>query len=76
MNLNHWGSITTPVYGTSEKGIYRGAELFAGPARLGGSYYRGVLPYVRIVTPDGVSAQVGMGRGSMSLRPASTPWPC
>jgi hypothetical protein len=31
VNLKQWGAITTPVFGTSEKGCYARAELFAGP---------------------------------------------
>ena len=54
-----WGLITAPVYGTSEKGAYRGAELLAGPNKFG-SYFAGVLPNGRVVKPAGVSTQVGM----------------
>ena len=47
VNLKTWGAITAPVYGSSESGIYTGAELFAGPNKFGsyfsGSYLMGKL---------------------------------
>src|SRR5262249_39399559 len=55
----NWGRVTTPVFGTSESGVYADAELWAGLNKLG-SYLRGVLPKGRIVPPAGVSVQVGM----------------
>jgi len=55
----NWGSVTAPVFGTSEKGVYSAAELFAGPNKFG-SYYSGVLPNGRIVKPAGTSIQIGM----------------
>ncbi len=64
-----WGSITAPVYGTSENGVYSGAELFAGPMKFGTDYYHGVLPNGRIVHPAGVSAQVGMNPLGAALTP-------
>src|SRR5215472_16086360 len=60
-NLN-WGTVTAPVYNSSETvagGVYSAAELFAGPNKFG-SYYAGVLPNGRRVTPAGLSIQVGM----------------
>ncbi|HKA53844.1 MAG TPA: hypothetical protein VKJ47_09315, partial [Candidatus Binatia bacterium] len=48
----NWGTVTAPVYGSSEAGVYAGAELFAGPNKFG-SYFAGVLPNGRIVTPAG-----------------------
>src|SRR5262245_51829174 len=58
-SLGDWGLITEPTYGTSESGPYAGAELFAGPNKFG-TYYSGVLPNGRFVTPAGVTIQVGM----------------
>jgi YVTN family beta-propeller protein len=65
----NWGSVTAPVYGTSEKGVYKGAELFAGPKKFGGLYYHGVLPNGRIVRPAGTSIQVGMNPLGLALTP-------
>jgi YVTN family beta-propeller protein len=56
------------VYGTSEAGAYSGAELFAGPNKLG-AYYAGVLPNGRKVTPAGNSLQVGMNPLGLVLTP-------
>src|SRR5262249_35138958 len=36
---NDWGAITAPVFGTSETGVYSGAELFAGPKKFGPNYF-------------------------------------
>src|SRR5262249_19239951 len=68
IDITNWGSITTPVYGTSETGIYSSAELFAGPNKLG-SYYAGVLPNGRKVTPAGTNVQVGMNPLGVTLTP-------
>ena len=65
---NKWGEVTAPVYGTSESGAYAGAELFAGPNKFG-SYYAGVLPNGRKVTPAGTSAQIGMNPLGAALTP-------
>jgi YVTN family beta-propeller protein len=66
----HWGSLTSPVYGTSEPaGPYAGAELFAGPRKLPGGYFHGVLPNGRLVTPAGTSVQVGMNPLGITLTP-------
>jgi len=69
----NWGSITAPVYGSSETqaagGIYSAAELLAGPnkaaelslpAGVTSTYFDGVLPNGKKVTPAGVVAQIGM----------------
>jgi YVTN family beta-propeller protein len=64
----NWGSITAPVFGTSESGVYSGAELFAGPNKFG-SYFQGVLPNGRIVKPAGTSIQVGMNPLGVALTP-------
>ncbi len=66
VDISNWGSITAPVYGTSETGVYAGAELFAGPNKFG-SYYAGVLPNGRKVTPAGSSLQVGMNPLGLAL---------
>jgi YVTN family beta-propeller protein len=68
VDLTNWASITAPVYGSSETGSYSGAELFAGPNKLG-SYYAGVLPNGRKVTPAGTSLQVGMNPLGLTLTP-------
>ncbi len=71
ITANNWGSVTAPVYGTSEptnNGLYANAELFAGPNKFG-SYYSGVLPNGRKVTPAGVSVQVGMNPLGTLLTP-------
>ncbi len=59
IDVTTWGLVTAPVYGTSQRGAYRGAELFAGPDKFG-SYFAGVLPNGRVVKPAGISTQVGM----------------
>lgn len=66
VDLSNWGSVTAPVYGSSESGAYAGAELFAGPNKFG-SYYAGVLPNGRKVTPAGTSLQVGMNPLGLAL---------
>src|SRR5215831_13774927 len=68
ISTKNWGRVTAPVYGTSEQGVYKGAELFAGPNKFG-SYFSGVLPNGRIVTPAGVSVQVGMNPLGIALTP-------
>lgn len=59
ITIENWGTVTAPVYGTSEADVYAGAELFAGPNKFG-SYFTGVLPNGRIVKPAGQTIQVGM----------------
>ncbi|HEY3414011.1 MAG TPA: bifunctional YncE family protein/alkaline phosphatase family protein [Armatimonadota bacterium] len=66
---NNWGMVTAPVYGTSESGVYKDAELFAGPAKFHSTYYHGVLPNGRIVKPAGISVQVGMNPLAIRLTP-------
>ena len=68
VNLENWGTITAPVFGTSETGAYAGAELFAGPNKFG-SYYAGVLPNGRIVKPAGQTIQIGMNPLGAALTP-------
>src|SRR6266496_3670959 len=62
----NWGAVTAPVYGSSEPGTYAGAELFAGPNKFG-SYFSGVLPNGRIVTPAGTNIQIGMNTLGVAL---------
>ena len=67
----NWGSVTTPVYNSSEPvsgGAYAAAELFAGPNKLG-SYFAGVLPNGRKVTPAGSTIQIGMNPLGMAVTP-------
>lgn len=68
VDLKEWGALTAPVFGTSESGVYAGAELFAGPDKCG-AYFSGVLPNGRIVKPAGVSIQVGMNPLGLVLTP-------
>src|SRR5215813_13843499 len=68
IDANKWGSITAPVFGTHESGVYSAAELFAGPNKFG-SYYAGVLPNGRKVKPAGLSIQVGMNPLGAVLTP-------
>ncbi|MDQ2733150.1 MAG: beta-propeller fold lactonase family protein, partial [Armatimonadota bacterium] len=70
ISSSNWGSVTTPVYGTSEAAPYTGAELFAGPLKLSnGNYFSGVLPNGRVVNPAGISTQVGMNPLGAALTP-------
>ena len=71
ITANNWGSVTAPVYGSSEptnNGLYANAELFAGPNKFG-SYFSGVLPNGRKVTPAGLSVQIGMNPLGTLLTP-------
>ena len=68
IDSTNWGMLTAPVYGTSESGLYAGAELFAGPNKFG-SYYSGVLPSGAKVTPAGTSIQIGMNPLGIALSP-------
>ncbi len=68
INRGNWGTVTSPVFGTSETGAYAGAELFAGPNKFG-SYYAGVLPSGRIVKPAGQTIQIGMNPLGAALTP-------
>ncbi|HYU47518.1 MAG TPA: alkaline phosphatase family protein [Terriglobales bacterium] len=56
------------MYGSSETGVYAGAELFAGPNKFG-SYFAGVLPNGRMVTPAGTTIQIGMNPLGAALTP-------
>lgn len=67
--FSDWGNLTAPVFGTSEQGVYAGAELFAGPRKFGDRYFDGVLPNGRIVKPAGESVQVGMNPLAVALTP-------
>ena len=70
VDATNWGTVTAPVFGTSEAGVYAGAELFAGPNKFGdGKYYHGVLPNGKIVNPAGISAQIGMNPLGSVLTP-------
>ena len=68
ITANNWGQVTTPLVGTSEAGVYAGAELFAGPNKFG-SYFAGVLPNGRKVTPAGLTVQIGMNPLGSILTP-------
>ncbi len=82
----NWGTVTAPVYGTSEgqradgtrTSTYSAAELLAGPNKSGElvlpagaapTYFDGVLPNGKIVTPAGVIAQIGMHPLGSALTP-------
>ncbi|MBV9852150.1 MAG: hypothetical protein JO250_20990 [Armatimonadetes bacterium] len=77
----NWGTLTVPVYGSSETsvagGIYSAAELLTGPMkdadfRLMGRpspYFDAVLPNGKIVTPAGQVAQIGMHPLGSALTP-------
>ena len=64
----NWGSIATPVYGSTEPSLPAGTELAAGPNKFG-SYFSGVLPNGRAVKPAGISIQVGMNPLGAALTP-------
>ena len=68
ITASNWGQVTTPLIGTSEGGVYAGAELFAGPNKLG-SYFAGILPNGRKVTPAGQTVQIGMNPLGSILTP-------
>ncbi len=69
INTSNWGTVTTPVYNTSESNPnYSSAEILAGPNKFG-SYYAGVLPNGRKVTPAGSSIQIGMNPLGVALTP-------
>ena len=65
---SNWGLVVAPVYNTSETGPYAGAELFAGPNKFG-SYFAGVTPNGRKLTPAGTVVQTGMNPLGMALTP-------
>src|SRR3974377_10418 len=64
----NWGLVVAPVYDTNEAGPYSNAELFAGPNKFG-SYYAGVTPNGRKLTPAGTSVQTGMNPLGAVLTP-------
>ena len=66
---SNWGLVTSSVYGTSEPGYYAGAELFAGPNKIGNQYFAGVVPNGGRLTPAGISAQIGMNPLGAVLTP-------
>jgi YVTN family beta-propeller protein len=68
IDLQHWGDITAPVFGITERAPFTGADLFAGPNKFG-AYYNGVLPNGRIVKPAGQTTQVGMSPLGIALTP-------
>ncbi len=69
VTASNWGELTAPVYATSEAAPYTGAELTAGPGKLGADYFAGVLPNGRIVKPAGTSLQIGMNPLGAALTP-------
>ena len=68
VDATNWGSVTTPVYGVAQTGTYAGADLFAGPDQFG-SYFAGVLPDGKKVTPAGAVAQIGMNPLGVAVTP-------
>jgi YVTN family beta-propeller protein len=58
IDATNWGNVTAPVFGSTDP-TYTTAELTAGPNKFG-SYFAGVLPNGRKVTPAGLSTQIGM----------------
>ncbi len=69
ITADNWGSVTAPVFGKSEAGVYSGADLFAGPRKFGDNYFWGVLPNGRVVKPEGISIQIGMDPLGAALTP-------
>jgi YVTN family beta-propeller protein len=65
---SNWGLVVSPVYNTSESGVYSSAELFAGPNKFG-SYFAGVSPNGRKLTPAGTVVQTGMNPLGIALTP-------
>ncbi len=65
---SNWGLVVAPVYNTSEAAPYSDAELFAGPNKFG-SYFSGVSPNGRKLTPAGTVVQTGMNPLGMVLTP-------
>ncbi len=67
INTSNWGTVTAPVYNSSESNPnYSSAEILAGPNKFG-SYYAGVLPNGKKVTPAGASIQIGMNPLGVAL---------
>lgn len=69
LSSRNWGDITAPTYGMIQKGLFHGAELFAGPNQFDGNYFHGVLPDGKIVKPAGITVQVGMNPLGVALTP-------
>jgi YVTN family beta-propeller protein len=69
VNQSNWGTVTSPVYNHFESNPhYANAEILAGPNKFG-SYYAGVLPNGKKVTPAGTSIQIGMNPLGIALTP-------
>jgi YVTN family beta-propeller protein len=69
INTSNWGTVTAPVYNQAESNPnYSSAEILAGPNKFG-SYYAGVLPNGKKVTPAGASIQIGMNPLGVALTP-------
>src|SRR5450755_949932 len=69
INTSNWGTVTAPVYNQAESNpFYSNAEILAGPNKFG-SYYAGVLPNGKKVTPAGLSIQIGMNPLGVAVTP-------
>jgi YVTN family beta-propeller protein len=69
INVSNWGTVTAPVYNQAESNPnYSNAEILAGPNKFG-SYFAGVLPNGRKVTPAGNSIQIGMNPLGIAITP-------
>ena len=69
INKSNWGTVTAPVYNQAETNPnYSNAEMLAGPNKFG-SYFAGVLPNGKKVTPAGISIQIGMNPLGVALTP-------
>src|SRR5262245_24658403 len=69
IDKSNWGTVTAPVYNQAESNPnYSSAEILAGPNKFG-SYYAGVLPNGKKVTPAGASIQIGMNPLGIALTP-------
>src|SRR5271165_1625957 len=69
ISMSNWGAVTAPVYGSAESNpFFSDAEILAGPNKFG-SYYAGVLPNGKKVTPAGTTVQIGMNPLGIALTP-------
>ena len=69
INTSNWGTVTAPVYNQAESNpFYSSAEILVGPNKFG-SYYAGVLPNGKKVTPAGNSIQIGMNPLGVAVTP-------
>ena len=69
ISMSNWGAVTAPVYNQAERNpFYSNAEILAGPNKFG-SYYSGVLPNGKKVTPAGNSIQIGMNPLGIAVTP-------